>query len=224
MIVNLIILCLVIVSFVCVYKSENCDIKLKYALYSLCAIIFVIQLQKLMNNNMNENFDSNDAKEALQNIASVYNNGVLTVSKLNVTGDLAVTGKSSFGGDLAVTGKSSFGDDITGAKTLIIKDVTIGNVLTIRDPAAPQGKAWQLNNYAGTLVTSSTKSGAKGAVQLVDDTCGEGTIVARYLQPGGMWKMAIGTSRTPNANTYAGLFHFGQNNGSVAPKWGEHTC
>jgi hypothetical protein len=225
MIVNLIILCLVIVSFVCVYKSENCDIKLKYALYSLCAIIFVIQLQKLMNNNMNENFDSTDAKEALQNIASIYNKGELTVSKLNVTGDLAVTGKSSFGGDLAVTGKSSFGDDITGAKNLTItKDVAIGNLLIIRDPAAPQGKAWQLNNYAGTLMTSSNKSGAKGAIQLVDDFCGEGTISARYLQPGGMWKMAIGTSRTPNANTYAGLLRFGQKDGRVDPDWREHSC
>jgi hypothetical protein len=159
---------------------------------SFGAILFIIQLQKLMNNNMYENFDSTDAKEALQNIASVYNDGVLTVSKLNVTGDLAVTGKSSFG------------DDITGAKNLTItKDVAIGNLLTIRDPAAPQGKAWQLNNYAGTLITSSTKSGARGAVQLVDDTCGDGSISAHYLQPGGMWKMAIGTTLRDN-NQYEG--------------------
>ena len=221
MIVNLIILCLVIVSFVCVYKSENCDIKLKYALYSLCAIIFVIQLQKLMNNNnMYENFDSTDAKEALQNIASVYNDGVLTVSKLNVTGDLAVTGKSSFGGDLAVTGKSSFGDDITGAKNLTItKDVAIGNLLIIRDPAAPQGKAWQLNNYAGTLMTSSTKSGAKGAVQLVDDICGEGTISAHYLRPGGGTRMVIGTSRNGTTDEYASRFTTYLSNGQKADLW-----
>jgi hypothetical protein len=208
MIVNLIILCLVIVSFVCVYKSENCDIKLKYALYSLCAIIFVIQLQKLMNNNMYENFDSTDAKEALQNIASVYNDGVLTVSKLNVTGDLAVTGKSSFG------------DDITGAKNLTItKEVAIGKALIIRDPEAPEGKAWTLNNYAGTLMTSSTKSGAKGAVQLMDDTCGDGSITAHYLQPGGMWKMAIGTTLRDN-NQYEGKLTQLSVNSQQGGSWG----
>ena len=170
------------------------------------AILFIIQLQKLMNNNINENFTPAEANEALQNIASLYNTGELTVTKLNVTGDLEVSG------------------DIFTKNLITAKDVAIGNLLTIRDPAAPQGKAWQLNNYAGTLMTSSTKSGAKGAVQLVDDVCGEGTISAHYLQPGGMWKMAIGTSRTPNANTYAGLFQFGQPDGSVAPKLGEYSC
>ena len=191
MIVNLIILCLVIVSFVCVYKSENCDIKLKYALYSLCAIIFVIQLQKLMNNNMNENFDSN---EALQNIASMYNKGELIVENLKVTGNLTT------------------------------KIASIEEKILIKNPSNLQGTAWQLNNYDGTLMTSSTKSGGRGAVQLIDDVCGEGTIVARYLQPGGMHKMVIGTSRTPNANTYAGLFQFGQPDGRIDPDWREHSC
>jgi len=58
------------------------------------AILFIIQLQKLMNNNINENFTPAEANEALQNIASLYNTGELTVSKLKVTGDLAVIGKS----------------------------------------------------------------------------------------------------------------------------------
>jgi len=160
-----------------------------------------------MNNNMNENFDSTDAKEALQNIASVYNNGVLTVSKLNVTGDLAVTGKSSFG------------DDITGAKNLTItKEVAIGEMLTIRDPVTPLGKAWRLNNYAGTLMTSSNKSGA-GAVQLVDDVCGEGTISAHYLRPGGGTRMVIGTSRNGTTDEYASRLTTYQANGQKADLW-----
>ena len=207
MFVNLIILCLVIVSFVCVYKSENCDIKLKYALYSLCAIIFVIQIQKLVNNNINENFTSAEANEALQNIASVYNDGKLTVTDLNVTGNLAVTGNSAFTGD------------ITGAKNLTItKDVAIGNLLIFKDPAAPQGKAWQMNNYAGTLITSSTKSGAKGQIQVVDDECGDGTINTHYLQPGGDWRMRIGTGIY--GNKYEGTITQKFLDGGKGASWG----
>ena len=214
---NLLILCLIVFSFVCVYKCENCDIKLKYALYSLCAIIFIIQLQKPMNNNTNEYFTSDTvANEALQNIASVYNNGVLTVSKLNVTGDLAVAGKSTIGGDLAITGD-------TFTRNLTTTNAAIGSSLTFKHPTDPQGVAWALSNYDGTLFTNSTKSGS-GGIQTLNDPCGAGSIATRYLQPGGMWKMAIGTSRTPNANTYAGLLRFGQTDGRIDPDWREHSC
>jgi len=212
MIVNLLILCLVIVSFVCVYKSENCDIKLKYALYSLCAIIFVIQLQKLVNNNMNENFTPAEADEALQNIASMYNKDEITVKNLKVTGNLAVTGDSDFGGN------------ITGAKNLTItgdtatKNVAIGNVLVINDPANPQGKAWQMNNYAGTLMTSSNKSGARGAIQVKDDGCGDGTILTQYLQPGGDSRMIIGTSF--REGRYEGKITQRMLDGSQGASWG----
>ena len=170
---------------------------------SFGAILFIIQLQKLMNNNINENFSSADANEALQNIASLYNAGELTVSKLNVTGNLAVTGNSAFTGD--ITGAKNLmvtGDTFTNNLT-ITKDVAIGSVLTIRDPQAPQGKAWQLNNYAGTLMTSSTKSGTRGAIQVKDDECGDGTISTHWLRPGGGDRMAIGTSRNGTTDQYA---------------------
>jgi len=116
MIVNLIILCLIIISSVCLYCCKECGTELKYILLLFGGILFIIQLQKLINNNMNENFNSAEANEVLQNIASLYNAEELTVSKLNVTGDLAVNGKSSFGGDikgdrnLNITGTSTFGD------------------------------------------------------------------------------------------------------------------
>ena len=161
------------------------------------AILFIIQLQKLMNNNINENFTPAEANEALQNIASLYNTGELTVTKLKVTGDLEVSGDIKGSKNLNIT-EDTFTKNLTTAK-----DVAIGSVLTIRDPAAPQGKAWQLNNYAGTLMTSSTKSGAKGAVQITDDFCGEGTISTHYLIPGGGMRMAIGTSRNGTTDEYA---------------------
>ena len=212
MIVNLIILCLIIISCICVYCYKECDTKLKYILLSFGAILFIIQSQKLMNNNTNEYFTSGAANEALQNIASIYNKGELTVSKLNVTGDLAVTGDIKGSKNLNIT------EDIF-TKNLTAKDVAIGGALTIRDPAAPQGKAWQLNNYAGTLMTSSTKSGNKGAIQIVDDACGEGTISAHYLRPGGSMRMAIGTSRNGTTDEYASRLTTYQANGQKADLW-----
>jgi hypothetical protein len=182
-------------------------------LLSFGAILFIIQSQKLMNNNTNEYFTSGAANEALQNIASIYNKGELTVSKLNVTGDLAVTGDIKGSKNLNIT------EDIF-TKNLTAKDVAIGSALTIRDPAAPQGKAWHLSNYAGTLVTQSTKSGAKGAVQLVDDVCGEGTITTYYLIPGGGGvRMAIGTSRNGTTDEYASRLTTYQPNGQKADLW-----
>ena len=68
-------------------------------------------------------------------------------------------------------------------------------------------------------MTSSTKSGAKGAVQLMDDTCGDGSITARYLQPGGMWKMAIGTTLRDN-NQYEGKLTQLYVNNQQGGSWG----
>ena len=130
MIVNLIILCLIIISSICLYCCKECGTELKYIQLSLCAIIFIIQLQKLVNNNINENFTSAEANEALQNIASLYNAEELTVSKLKVTGDLEVNGKSTFGDniigakDFNVSGVSTFGDNIIGTKDFKVSGVS----------------------------------------------------------------------------------------------------
>ena len=194
MLINLIILCLVVISFSCVYKCENCDIKLKYALYSLCAVIFVLQLQKLMNNNINENFTPAEANEALQNIASLYNTGELTVSKLKVTGDLAVIGKSSFGDDVTnaknfnVTGKSSFGDDITSAKNL-----TIGDTLKFASREGPEKVVWNMYNTGNRLHTISNVAGSAGTF-IENDGGGSRSINTHWYQPNGASRLIVGTN------------------------------
>ena len=181
MIVNLIILCLIIISSICLYCCKECGTELKYIILSFGAILFIIQLQKLMNNNMNENFDSTDAKEALQNIASVYNNGVLTVSKLNVTGDLAVTGKSSFG------------DDITSAKKITTTNASIGNQLLFTNKDDPtQKETWTINNYADQLHFKSTKANT-GGILTGTNLNGDGTITTSWYQPSGSTRMTAGT-------------------------------
>jgi hypothetical protein len=172
---------------------------------SFGAILFIIQLQKLMNNNMNENFDSTDAKEALQNIASVYNNGVLTVSKLNVTGDLAVTGKSSFG------------DDITSAKKITTTDASIGNQLffTNKDDTA-QKETWYIHNWADRLNMRSNKSNT-GGVLLTNNYYGNGT-VATFYDNKGTTKMLVGTSSVNAGDTTRGVVNIYNANGSG--RWG----
>ena len=44
-------------------------------------IHIIIKLQKRVNNNINENFSSTESNKVLQNIASMYNVGKLTISK-----------------------------------------------------------------------------------------------------------------------------------------------
>jgi hypothetical protein len=201
MIVNLIILCLIIISSICLWCYKECDTKLKYIMLSFGAILFIIQLQKLLNNNMNENFDSTDAKEALQNIASVYNDGVLTVSKLNVTGDLAVTGKSSFGGD------------ITSAKKITTTDASIGNQLffTNKDDTA-QKETWIINNWANRLHFKSTKANTGGIITETN-LHGDGTITTSWYQPSGSTRMTAGTgSAGASIDRQAGFLQIYDNN------------
>ena len=76
------------------------DNNTKNILYSIIAIIILVQIQYLRQNSQrnNENFTTGQTDaEAIATIASMYNNGVLNIPKLNVTGDMAV------GGQLVVT-------------------------------------------------------------------------------------------------------------------------
>ena len=183
MIVNLIILCLIIISCVCLWCYKECDTKLKYILLSFGAILFIIQLQKLMNNNMNENFDSN---EALQNIASIYNKGELTVSKLNVTGDLAVTGDISGAKNLNISGDTSI-------KKLIADDTTIKKNLLFAPRDNPSGAvSWTMFNSGDRLHTKSNVAGSGGSF-IENDYAGKGSINTHWYQPNGGSRLVVGT-------------------------------
>ena len=187
MIVNLIILCLIIISCICVYCYKECDTKLKYILLSFGAILFIIQLQKLMNNNMNENFDSTDAKEALQNIASIYNKGELTVSKLNVTGDLAVTGDISGAKNLNISGDTSI-------KKLTADDTTIKKNLLFAPRDNPSGAvSWTMYNAQDRLHTKSNVAGSGGTF-IENDHVGKGSINTHWYQPNGGSRLIVGTN------------------------------
>jgi len=105
---------------------KECDIKLKYILYAFCAVLFINQLNKINNNNnKNEFFNTSEATEALQNIASLYNTGNFTVSNLNVTGSLNVAGNSLLSntitnGTLDVKGDSTFEGNAGISKNLTV--------------------------------------------------------------------------------------------------------
>jgi hypothetical protein len=152
-------------------------------LLSFGAILFIIQLQKLMNNNMNENFDSN---EALQNIASIYNKGELTVSKLNVTGDLAVTGDISGAKNLNISGDTSI-------KKLIADDTTIKKNLLFAPRDNPSGAvSWTMFNSGDRLHTKSNVAGSGGSF-IENDYAGKGSINTHWYQPNGGSRLVVGT-------------------------------
>jgi len=155
---------------------------------SFGAILFIIQLQKLMNNNnnMNENFDSIDAKEALQNIASVYNNGVLTVSKLNVTGDLAVTGDISGAKNLNISGDTSI-------KKLTADDTTIKQTLSFTPRDKSGAVTWAMYNSQNRLHTKSNVAGSGGTF-IENDSAGKGSITTQWYQPNGGSRSIVGTN------------------------------
>jgi hypothetical protein len=139
-----------------------------------------------MNNNMNENFDSTDAKEALQNIASIYNKGELTVSKLNVTGDLAVTGDISGAKNLNISGDTSI-------KKLTADDTTIKKNLLFAPRDNPSGAvSWTMFNSGDRLHTKSNIAGSGGSF-IENDYAGKGSINTHWYQPNGESRLVVGT-------------------------------
>ena len=186
MIVNLIILCLIIISCICLWCYKECDTKLKYILLSFGAILFIIQLQKLMNNNINENFTPAEANEALQNIASLYNTGELTVSKLKVTGDLEVSGDIKGSKNLDITGDTSI-------KKLIADDTTIRKTLSFAPRDNPSGTvSWSMFNSGDRLHTKSNVAGS-GGIFVENNSAGTGSINTQWYQPNGGTRLLVGT-------------------------------
>jgi hypothetical protein len=81
-------------------------------------VLFLIIFALYFNTNQNENL-TNISNESLQNLSSVYNNGVLRVNRIETTGDVSVGGTATFGRVIADTskiGKWEIRDDIIGIK------------------------------------------------------------------------------------------------------------
>ncbi len=112
MFVNLIIIGIIIIISYYIYQNK-CDMSLKYILYSLCAIMVINQLQKIMSKDLGEFFTPVDANEAIQNIASIYNKSNMTVDNLTITGKLDVKGTAKVDGMSTLSGI----DNKNGIKT-----------------------------------------------------------------------------------------------------------
>jgi hypothetical protein len=98
-----------------------------------------------------ERFDGNGStlsNEAIQNIASVYNQGELTVSKLNVTGDLMVNGKSTLKGQTTANNVPS----------LTVGSFTANNNATIKGNLINNGSA----TVKGDLINDGSATFKKG--------------------------------------------------------------
>jgi hypothetical protein len=100
------------------------------------SILFVILFALYVGKNQREDL-TNLSNESLQNLASVYNNGVLTVGSIVATGDVTIggtlntKGNTSIGGTLTTTGNTMLNSDLTtkGVSTLglwTIKNDSIG--------------------------------------------------------------------------------------------------
>ncbi len=151
---------LFVVAFVGIqlFRNQNIstnDLK-NYSIVFITAFVLIIGSLLWFNPNIEHFADATVAtaptisNEGLQNLASMYNNGNLTVSSLTVTGksvlqgDTAITGNttmtgnSTITGNSAVTGNATVGGTatITG-KTSLLGDTNIGkNITMFADPNA----------------------------------------------------------------------------------------
>ena len=162
MFVNLIIIGIIIIISYYIYQNK-CDISLKYILYSLCAIMVIVQLQKIMSKDLGEFFTQADANEAIQNIASIYNNKTnMVVDNLTITGNLDVKGQSTLSGIKNNNGiTTDYINTINASsKGQINND---GNAISFIN-GDTQVQNWQMYNVYGTLRTYPLNSTSTSCV------------------------------------------------------------
>lgn len=93
---------------------------LLWIIIAIIALYLLLPSKRTYEHMDSTNFLTDTDVEALQNLASMYNDGVLTVSSLQVTGDAGVSGNLSVSGDgsvrdLAVSGSGTFSGNITSS-------------------------------------------------------------------------------------------------------------
>ena len=142
--------------------------------------------------------------EALQNIASIYNNNSLTITDLNVTGKLTVGGSTTCAGLLTASGGIA-ATNMTASGTLTVGDATKGTGL--------------LTANGGIAATNMTASGTLTVTGNIDGgNCikAKNTLIAGDLVSGiaenKTWAMLANTSWL-NQNTKYGLITNGASYG-----------
>jgi len=185
MIINLIIIGIIIIISYYIYQNK-CDMSLKYILYSLCAIMVIVQLQKIMSKDLGEFFTQAEANEAIQNIASIYNNKTnMTVDNLTITGNLDVKGKSTLSGIKNNNGiTTDYINAVNAGKSSI--NIDGGSVSFVNGDTKYQN--WQMYNINGVLRTYPINS------SVVMDTMynpSDKTINTAWLKPDGSRRAEI---------------------------------
>ena len=219
MFINLITIGIIIIISYYIYQNK-CDVSLKYILYSLCAIIFINQLQKIMSINLSEFFTQADANEALQNVASIYNNANMTVSNLTVTGNLDVKGQSTLNnlgvlGGVAVNGLSTL-SGIANHNGLTSDNITIKPDNSLIFPSSDTSKAtWKyFNNNNNELQLTNSVNQSK--VRVVANSSGDGTLQTIWSRPDGNNDALVGlvpAART-DRGTHDGYMYVGHTEGA----------
>lgn len=82
--------------------------KIHIIIFLLIALLFVLYANLYSAISNTENL-TNLSNESLQNLASVYNNGTLTVNNIVATGNMSVAGNASVTGNLTTQGTSTLG-------------------------------------------------------------------------------------------------------------------
>uniref|UniRef100_A0A6C0E006 Uncharacterized protein n=1 Tax=viral metagenome TaxID=1070528 RepID=A0A6C0E006_9ZZZZ len=221
MFVNLIIIGIIIIISYYIYQNK-CDMSLKYILYSLCAIMVINQLQKIMSKDLGEFFTPADANEAIQNIASIYNKSNMTVDNLTITGNLDVKGKSTLSnlgvlGGFAVNGLSTL-SGIANHNGLTSDNITIKPDNALIFPSSDNSKAtWKyFNNNNNELQLTNSVNQSK--VRVVTNPSGNGTLQTIWSRPDGNNDALVGLVPAANTSrgTHDGYMYVGHTSG---PNW-----
>ncbi len=123
------------------FRNQNIstnDLK-NYSIVFIIAFVLIIASLLWSNSNVEHFADATvTSNEALQNLASMYANGNLTVSSLTVTGKSNLQGDTTITGNSAVTGNSTISGTATiSGKTSLLGDTNVGkNITMFADPSA----------------------------------------------------------------------------------------
>ena len=156
-------------------------------------IIWLLWLTNaIMTKNSVEGFDSQISTEALASLAAMYNQGVLNVTQLNVTGKANLM-------DLSVTGKSNLAELNVSGNSLISGNLTVNKYSYAKGNMISDTGAWikvkDTDKYRPTLVGGKKYNHATGPTQWAD--------IINNPSYGGWFDNAVG-SNDVLSNTFPG--------------------